>query len=435
MADFFISYKREDVALVRSLATAIEQSGLGVAWWDQELQAGERFDDVIQQQIDAARCVIVLWTLRSVESNFVKDEATYALDRNKLFAISVAGTPPPLRFRRIHTIAASDWSSDPGGTSTDMLTRELGRWMESRNTDRSPKPPDMITICGGEAILGSPADWPFFRIDEPEHLVSLSLFHIARSPVSVEEYLRYADSTERALPPGNERHKTGWPVIVSLEDAMEYIKWLSQATGIPYRLPSDDEWEFAVRAGTRSPFWWGEAIGDEPIQACGRSDPSALSPIGTYGENPWGLIDTLGNVWEWTSTQFVTASRLRFIKKYGTTSQGAIPPAVTRNPAELLFQNAENELNRQAYGNSVRGGDPRRAPFVWGDTDFYGLKQRNRFRGSIEQLKDLIESLVAPPEFVTRPVSVDASLPWCSPVSFRGPCSSLAGFRLALSSI
>jgi len=83
MSDIFISYKREEQAEARKLANALEGEGWTV-WWDPKLRAGERFNDVIETALRGAKCVIVMWSKRSVASKFVKDEATYALNRNKL---------------------------------------------------------------------------------------------------------------------------------------------------------------------------------------------------------------------------------------------------------------------------------------------------------------------------------------------------------------
>jgi TIR domain len=78
MSDIFISYKREDQPIARKLVEVLESEGWSV-WWDPELRGGERFD-VLAAALDRAKCVIVLWSGRSVESKYVRDAATYALD-------------------------------------------------------------------------------------------------------------------------------------------------------------------------------------------------------------------------------------------------------------------------------------------------------------------------------------------------------------------
>ena len=67
MSDIFISYKREEQPIARKLANALESEGWSV-WWDPKLRAGEHFDDVIEKALNEAKCVIVMWSKRSVQS-------------------------------------------------------------------------------------------------------------------------------------------------------------------------------------------------------------------------------------------------------------------------------------------------------------------------------------------------------------------------------
>jgi TIR domain len=84
MSDIFISYKREEQAIARNLANALESEGWTV-WWDPKLRAGEHFDDVIEKVLNEAKCVVVLWSNLSVNSEYVKAEATEALEQKNLF--------------------------------------------------------------------------------------------------------------------------------------------------------------------------------------------------------------------------------------------------------------------------------------------------------------------------------------------------------------
>lgn len=82
------SYKREDQDRAKLLADALESEGLSV-WWDTRLIAGEHFDDLIEEALQKAGCVIVLWSGRSVQSCYVKDEFSFALRRNKLVPVAI----------------------------------------------------------------------------------------------------------------------------------------------------------------------------------------------------------------------------------------------------------------------------------------------------------------------------------------------------------
>src|SRR5262249_2142796 len=108
MSDIFISYKREEQPIARKLADALENEGWTV-WWDPKLRAGEHFDDVIGKALSEAKCVIVMWSKHSVESPYVKDEATYALNRNKLVPVMIEEIGLPFRFEGLHTPRLIDW--------------------------------------------------------------------------------------------------------------------------------------------------------------------------------------------------------------------------------------------------------------------------------------------------------------------------------------
>ena len=101
----------------------------------------------------------------------------------------------------------------------------------------------------------------------------------------------------------------GWgrgrrPVInVSWEDAQNYVRWLSEETGKPYRLLSEAEWEYVARAGTTTRYTWGDEIGRNRANCdgCGsRWDNKQTAPVGRFAANAFGLHDMHGNVWEWT---------------------------------------------------------------------------------------------------------------------------------------
>jgi formylglycine-generating enzyme required for sulfatase activity len=97
------------------------------------------------------------------------------------------------------------------------------------------------------------------------------------------------------------------PVIyVSWDDAQQYVAWLSQMTGKPYRLLSDAEFEYAARAGTQTAYPWGDDIGENNAncvgcgtQWTGSADTWQTAPVGSFAANRFGLHDMVGNVWKW----------------------------------------------------------------------------------------------------------------------------------------
>lgn len=111
MAGVFISYAREDRETARRLAQLIEQNGYPV-WWDRELVAGNQFADIIENKLDTADAVIVLWSENSRKSHWVRDEAAVGRDRNRLIPLALDDVMPPLGFRQLHTPSVAGWSGD-----------------------------------------------------------------------------------------------------------------------------------------------------------------------------------------------------------------------------------------------------------------------------------------------------------------------------------
>ncbi|MEJ1959438.1 MAG: SUMF1/EgtB/PvdO family nonheme iron enzyme [Nitrosomonadales bacterium] len=90
--------------------------------------------------------------------------------------------------------------------------------------------------------------------------------------------------------------------LYKLNDAHAYIDWLSRKTGKHYRLPSEAEWEYAARAGSTTPFFWGKEVGTghANCDGCGSQwGGKGTSPVGSFPPNAFGLYDMLGNAWQW----------------------------------------------------------------------------------------------------------------------------------------
>lgn len=108
MADIFVSYARADKAFVERLVGTLEGTGSSL-WWDREIVGGAEFAKTIEQEMAAARIVLVVWSPSSLESAWVKDEAGYGLAKGKLVPICLGGAEPPLGFRQIQAIDFEGW--------------------------------------------------------------------------------------------------------------------------------------------------------------------------------------------------------------------------------------------------------------------------------------------------------------------------------------
>jgi hypothetical protein len=109
MRDVFISYARDDRDRAAELARALEARGLSV-WWDREIPPGRAFDEVIEEALGSARCVLVLWSEQSVSSRWVRAEASAAAERGVLVPVLVRAIEPPLEFRNIQAADLTEWS-------------------------------------------------------------------------------------------------------------------------------------------------------------------------------------------------------------------------------------------------------------------------------------------------------------------------------------
>lgn len=115
MADIFMSYKREDRANVQTLVTALQSQGWSV-WWDTRIGAGETWDRVIETELAAASCVVVVWSKLSTESRWVRSEAHEGLERECLAPVVIEGVKPPLAFKLVQSTDLTHWGGDASAT-------------------------------------------------------------------------------------------------------------------------------------------------------------------------------------------------------------------------------------------------------------------------------------------------------------------------------
>ena len=128
MSDIFISYKHEEQVMAKKLADALQKKGWTV-WWDPELRTGERFNDAIERALNVAKCVIVIWSKLSVNSRYVRDEATYALDRNKLLPVAIEKVDLPFRFEGIQTEQLIDWDGSDSFPGFQKLVTDIANFL------------------------------------------------------------------------------------------------------------------------------------------------------------------------------------------------------------------------------------------------------------------------------------------------------------------
>ena len=190
----------------------------------------------------------------------------------------------------------------------------------------------MVPIPGGEFTMGSPDSEPDRKPDEgPQHKVKIEPFWMGQCEVTWNEYELFmypdeekrmrsttptdasgdklADAVTHPSKPYVEMSfgmgKDGFPAIsMTHHAANKYCQWLSAKTGQFYRLPTEAEWEYACRAGTTTPYFFGDASKLGEYAWYEQNSDFKYQKVGKKKPNPWGLYDICGNVLEWTLDQY-----------------------------------------------------------------------------------------------------------------------------------
>lgn len=182
--------------------------------------------------------------------------------------------------------------------------------------------PKMVVIPRGVFKMGCASGKDCDSNEKPVHEVNLASFYLARTEVTFDQW----DACVRAKGCSHKPDDRGWgrgkrPVIyVSWNDTQEYIQWINKETGKHYRLPTEAEWEYAARLGTKTKYWWGN---QDP--SCSKQDENGASfnggknsdcyfshnnkfrgteIVASYAANSWGLYDMYGNVLEWVQDNY-----------------------------------------------------------------------------------------------------------------------------------
>jgi formylglycine-generating enzyme required for sulfatase activity len=299
MSDIFISYAREDCPRAEAIAEALEGHGWSV-WWDWNIPAGKTFRQVIQEHLDKARCVIVLWSARSAVSEWVIDEATEGRKRRVLVPVLIENVEPPLGFRQTQTVDLTGWRGESTAPTFLRLCTDIEALIGS------PGPKDGVSyvwIPPGEFSMGATSGDTEAGADEkPRHRVGITEgFWLGETPVTTAAYKRFVSERpdfKMPPPPGfnPEWSKQDHPVVrVTWDEAQAYCAW---AGG---RLPTEAEWEYAARGGRDGlKYPWGNEITPENANYYG-GKWKGTSPVGSYPANAWWLYDMAGNVWEWVA--------------------------------------------------------------------------------------------------------------------------------------
>jgi formylglycine-generating enzyme required for sulfatase activity len=326
--------------LDRALAAVAQNDFAGA---DRALAEAQAIRPGSQQMIDVHKRVD---DMREQRANGVLAQAHSALDAGNVGLAT--------------KLAAQVRAIDPGLAALVAFDEQLtnarlyasykpGQVFADRYVDLPGKTPAMVVIPTGSFRMGAPADEEDHTDAEmPQHTVTISKgFAMARTAVTVgefREFVRASGYVPDSIKLGgasvyDERSGTlrddsdaTWqddyagrkaddklPVVnVSWNDAKAYADWLGQRTGKAYRLPSEAEFEYALRGGTSTRYWWGDGMPTRPVEnLTGSGDRShsgrrwshafrnyrdgywGPAPVMSFAANPFGLYDINGNVSEW----------------------------------------------------------------------------------------------------------------------------------------
>jgi formylglycine-generating enzyme required for sulfatase activity len=139
MADIFLSYAREDEARAAVVARVLGELGWSV-FWDRRIVAGTSWDEVVERELEACRCVVVLWSAASITSRWVKTEARFALQRSTLVPVNLDRSEPPLEFRFLESAQLHTWQGATNDAEFSVLSDGIAQHVKPVRRESNAEP-------------------------------------------------------------------------------------------------------------------------------------------------------------------------------------------------------------------------------------------------------------------------------------------------------
>jgi formylglycine-generating enzyme required for sulfatase activity len=310
MPRIFLCHAKEDKARVIELYQQLKAAGYS-PWLDEEdLLPGQAWWAEIKKIIsDTNNLVVVCLSKNSTtKRGVVQQEIKRALDVWERMPEGAIYLIPA----RLEPCDVPDSLSDLHWVDL-FAARGFEKLKLALDSELGPRPaplePEMILIPAGEFLMGSDPSVDKYAsgVEQPQHRLYLPDYFIAKTPVTNTQYAAFVERTnherpkhwESGKPPkGEEDHPV---VYVHWHDAVAYCNWLAEVTSNAYRLPSEAEWEKGARGTDGRIYPWGNQWDPERCNSL-ETGPGSITPVEAYpkGVSPYGLLDTVGNVWEWT---------------------------------------------------------------------------------------------------------------------------------------
>ncbi len=323
-------------------------------------------------------------------------EIREALKLNKVIPVTLSGAQMPLTKnlpRALHGLPGVQAQTIDIRTFDADMKRLIGGITKfgvrpPPDPGKWPIVPETVSIPKGTFQIGSPAGEVQRRADEgPQHTVTIAeSFAIGVYPVTRGQFAAFAESKKKHIfmganvwrgniwervynasweKPGFLQEDTHPVVCVNSDDIEAYLKWLNEEKdpGKNYRLPTEAEWEYACRAGTDSPFWWGTTIDPGKANYNGTllyegggiqgEYRQKTVPVHTFPQNPWGLYQMHGNVWERCADMW---NEHRYQEKGGD----SLPRAATKGqPERCVLRGGSWQSNPDELRSAYRGSGSR----------------------------------------------------------------------------
>jgi len=248
-------------------------------------QSRKRRENILISLLSLALLVIAggtLWYMLLQQRGQVGDQASAPASppaESAKAPASPAPAPPPPETKQ----ATAPPQSTPSVTPTQPPPQLAS----------SVREPETIPLRGGSFAMGSNEDIS----ERPVHQVTIKPFAIGKFPVSVQEW--NACATAKACGFVSTGKDEAPITNVSWSDARQYVAWLAETTGKPYRLPTEAEWEYAARAGTQTKYWWGDQFQADAANCKNCAANEQPVKVGSLKPNPFGLYDMGGSVDQW----------------------------------------------------------------------------------------------------------------------------------------
>lgn len=327
----FVSHSTQDNPWCRDLVAALTAAGLDV-WYDERgLTGGINWVETLQREVQARDVLLLILSPEAWASPWVQEEVQLAIATRRTILpvmhrptqvegflltrqwVDVVGLSGALAAERVlaalgspvvFPTPAAPKTAVPAPQLVPPRLQQLG--FVGRTVDGVEViTPPMVEVSAGPFLMGSDPrrDPEAGDAELPQRSVELGVYWIARFPVTVAEYacavrtLALREPAEWARQSARPDH----PVVqVSWKNALAYARWLAAATGEPWRLPTEEEWEKAARGTDGRIYPWGDRW------EAGRANtddggPGDTTPVGSYpgGVSPYGVWDMAGTVNEW----------------------------------------------------------------------------------------------------------------------------------------